>query len=289
MTCDTLPSASRRSPTTPPWDRSPGTVFVVLPAYNEEENLGSLLRRIDETLGSAGIGYEVIVVDDGSADRTGEIAGEYARYMPVTYSRHQVNQGLGATIRDGLAIAAQRAGERDIVVAMDADNSHNPGLIPRMARLILEGNDVVIASRYQPGAYIRGVPFHRQLLSLGARVLFQVTFPVKGVRDYTCGYRAYRSELLRDAFARFGTQFVSQAGFQCMVDILLKLRSMDAICCEVPLILRYDLKGGVSKMKVMKTVFATLRLLVTRRFSRDWCQPAAAPAHGPEAPLSKAA
>jgi dolichol-phosphate mannosyltransferase len=65
--------------------------------------------------------------------------------------------------------------------------------------------------------------------------------PIRGVRDYTCGYRAYRGRVLRQAFQRYGDDFINQEGFQCMVDILLKLRKMDVIFGEVPLILRYDL------------------------------------------------
>ena len=129
------------------WERLPYKILVVLPAYNEEENLGDLLRRIDQTMYEGGQDYEVIVVDDGSKDRTGAIAAEYAAHMPVRYHLHSVNQGLGMTIRDGLEIAVQRARERDVIVAMDADNSHDPGLIHSMVRRIQEGNDIVIASR----------------------------------------------------------------------------------------------------------------------------------------------
>lgn len=275
------PPQDATTPGTAPWSRTPGRVLLVLPAYNEEENLGELLRQVDQTMADGGCEYEVIVVDDGSADRTGEIANEYANWMPLHYVRHTVNQGLGVTIRDGLEIAARRAGERDVIVAMDADNSHNPASIHDMVRRVHEGNDVVIASRYRTGSAIRGVPFHRQLLSIGARLLFQAAFPVPGVRDYTCGYRAYRSDLLKEAFDQFGSEFVSVAGFQCMVDILLKLRAKDAIFTEVPLILRYDLKGGVSKMRVARTVFATLKLLVQRRFSSAWAAPARTPVARP--------
>ncbi len=272
-----------------PWERLPAKILVVLPAYNEEENLGDLLRRIDQTMYEGGQDYEVIIVDDGSKDRTGAIAEGYATYMPIHYHLHAVNRGLGVTIRDGLEIAVKRARERDVIVAMDADNSHDPGLIHSMVRRIQEGNDVVIASRYQRGSYIRGVPFHRQLLSLGARMLFQLAFPVSGVRDYTCGYRAYRPDVLREAYRHFGSKFVSEAGFQCMVDILLKLRVKDAIFCEEPMVLRYDLKGGVSKMKVVKTIFATLRLLMQRRFSQAWSRPTVTEGQEDESSFAKAA
>ncbi|MCU0608238.1 MAG: glycosyltransferase family 2 protein [Chitinispirillaceae bacterium] len=249
----------------PPWRKEPPKVHVVLPAYNEEADLPGLLERIDQAMADEGTRYEVIVVDDGSKDRTAAIAEEHAKYMPVIVHRHPVNQGLGGTIREGLRIAADRCDDRDIVIAMDADNTHTPGLMRSMTRLVEEGNDVVIASRYQRGAYVRGVPWHREMLSLCARLLFQIVFPIHGVRDYTCGYRAYRGRVLKEAFAKYGDLFVSEGGFQCMVDILLKLRKMDVIIREIPLILRYDLKGGASKMNVMNTVWRTLWLMMRRR------------------------
>jgi len=104
--------------------RTAAKILVVLPAYNEEASLRRLLPRIDLAMCQDRLDYAVIVVDDGSTDRTGEVAEEYSRFMPVQYYRHVVNQGLGATIRDGLAIAVERAGEHDVIVAMDADNSH---------------------------------------------------------------------------------------------------------------------------------------------------------------------
>ncbi|HVT90995.1 MAG TPA: glycosyltransferase family 2 protein [Tepidisphaeraceae bacterium] len=250
----------------PPWRKPPFKVVVVLPAYNEEENLGELLERIDQVMTDAGQRYEVLVVDDGSKDRTFEIAEQHGRQMPVKVHKHVVNQGLGGTIRDCLTLGAQMCEDRDIVVSMDADNTHTPALIPSMVQMVLEGNDVVIASRYQPGSYIRGVPWHREMLSIGARWLFQIAFPVHGVRDYTCGFRAYRVPILKQAIAKYGDQFVSEAGFQCMVDILLKMRTMNAIFREAPMVLRYDLKGGVSKMNVARTVWRTLTLLLRRRF-----------------------
>lgn len=257
--------AAERSPQQPPAARS---VFVVLPAFNEAENLGPLLDGIAQTMLEEGLAYRVVLVDDGSRDDTMVVAQSRAESMPLSIVRHEVNQGLGATIRDGLREAAELCGDRDIVVALDADNTHPPGLIGAMVRRIREGNDVVIASRYRPGARVLGVPGFRRFLSWGAGVLFRIAFPIPGVKDYTCGYRAYRGALLKAAFRQHGEGLVSEAGFQCMVDILLKLHRMGAICCEVPLVLRYDLKGGASKMKVGQTVFRTLGLILRRRLGR---------------------
>lgn len=240
-------------------------IWIVLPAYNEEGNLSPLLEKIDESMQDDGFQYEVVIVDDGSQDQTLQVASQYSTQMPLRIERHIKNMGLGATIRDGLKVAAENCGKNDIVVAMDCDNTHTPGLIRSMVRLIREGNDVVIASRFQKGAMVRGVPFHRQVLSVGMSILYRAILPIRGVRDYSCGYRAYRGSVLQTAFKKYGDQFVSQNGFECMVDILLKLRKMDVIFCEVPLILRYDYKVGKSKMKVVQTINRTLSLLFRRR------------------------
>ena len=241
-------------------------VYVVLPVYNEEGRIQSLLDHIDEAMEDADIAYQIVLVDDGSKDGTAAIVKVCAERMPIHVMTHQVNRGLGATIRDGLVRAVGLAGPRDVIVTMDADDTHAPGLILRMVRMISEGHDVVIASRYRPGSRTIGVPAHRLALSHASSWLFRLVFPIPGVKDFTCGYRAYRARVIREALDRYGENFLDQDGFQCMVDILLKMRRMNVIFGEVPFILRYDWKEGGSKMNVTKTVFDTLALLWRRRF-----------------------
>jgi dolichol-phosphate mannosyltransferase len=176
-----------------------------------------------------------------------------------------VNQGLGATLRDGLHTALERSHTRDIVITMDADDTHTPGLIVQMVRMIGEGYDVVIASRYRAESRVYGVPLLRRVMSRAGSLLMRLVFPTRGVRDFTCGYRAYRADALQRAVALYHGDFVNQDGFQCMVDILLKLRPMRLIFGEVPLLLRYDRKGGQSKMQLGRTAKNTLLLLLRRR------------------------
>lgn len=251
------PSKTRRS-----------QIIVVLPTYNEEANIGSLLRNIFETLTEDGIGFSIVVVNDGSSDRTQEIIEEAGQHLPLEVQHHEKNQGLGPTLRDGLRRATEMAEPRDIIITMDADESHTPGLMLRMVRMIREGHDVVIASRYQPGSRIYGLALSRRLVSRLASWLMRLLFPTPGVSDFTCGYRAYRAGALKDAYAYYGDTLVNQDGFQCMVDVLLKLRQMPLIFGEVPMILRYDLKRGHSKMRIAKTAVNTLRLLWLRRLGR---------------------
>lgn len=246
------------------------TIRVALPAYNEAEALEPLLISLSETLAATGLPHEIVVVDDGSTDETAEIASRASFSMAVRLVRHEKNQGLAGALRTGLLDAVNNADPGDIVLTMDSDNTHPAGLIPRMLQLINEGHDVVIASRFQPGARVIGVPFDRVLLSIAARWIFKLLLPIPGVRDYTCGFRAYRVEPLAAAVEHFGDRFVSEQGFSCMVDVLLKLRRLRVnggpiVMGEAPMLLRYDQKGGVSKMRVLRTVRQTLSLVARRR------------------------
>jgi dolichol-phosphate mannosyltransferase len=240
-------------------------VIITLPAYNEEKALPLLLGRVAEAMRENQFEYRVIVVNDGSSDGSAAVVDELKGSMPLERIDHEINRGLGEAVRTGLLRALEDADEHDIIVTMDSDNTHTPGLIAGMVRGIREGNDVVIASRFRSGARIMGVPFYRRVLSRVGSWCFRMAFPTRNVRDFTSGYRAYRAGLLKRAFDEYGRQFVAESGFSCMVDILLKLRKLDAIMIELPLILRYDQKYGISKMMVVRTIGDTLRLLLVRR------------------------
>ena len=245
------------------------TIYIVLPAYNEGKIIGKLIDGIAEVMDEFGFSYKIIVVDDGSTDNTRQIVEAKGQLANLLYLVHEKNQGLGATIRDGLKYASSITENQDIIITMDADDTHPPGSILRMLRMIYEGYDVVIASRYVPGARIIGLSWYRKLLSLGASVIVQVAFPISGVKDYTCGYRAYRADIIKQSFEKYGDKLVSEGGFQCMIDILLKLRTMNVIFGEIPFVLRYDNKVGKSKMPVYRTIVDTIKLLIKRRLFRD--------------------
>lgn len=241
-------------------------IWIVLPAYNEEAALPQLIDSIIEQLREENREFEILVVNDGSQDRTGEVTAAYGGRAPVRVFNNATNKGLAETLRVGLLEAIKLAAKHDIIITMDADNTHPAGLALRMVRLIREGNDVVIASRYRNGSYVRGLPLSRRVLSYAGSWVCRVLFPIRGVRDYTSGYRAYHVAALSQLVSRYGEDFISEKGFSSMVDILLRLRKERLIFTEVPLILRYDLKPGRSKMNVSRTIKETLSLLVRRRF-----------------------
>jgi len=233
--------------------------WVVLPAYNEQEALPRLLAKMVPLYTEGKLHGRIIVVDDGSRDRTAEIAQMWG--PPVELVSHPRNLGLGAAIRTGLNHAVAHAADEDAIVTLDADDTHSPGLILCMVQKLNEGYELVIASRYRPDSRTLGVSPLRQFLSWGAGWLFRLFLPIRGVRDYTCGFRAYRAELLKRAFARWGDQLIDRNDFSSMPLLLLRMRRLHAIAVEVPMVLRYDLKPGVSKMSVGRNVLANLKLI----------------------------
>ncbi len=249
----------------PPCQPEASSVFVVLPVYNEAESLGPLLERF-ESVAVAGVRIaKVIVVDDGSSDESLNVARGFEDRLPLEIVRHSSNQGLGPTIQDGLTRAAEHAGPHGVIVSMDADNTHPPELIPAMLAALSDQRDVVIASRYRPAARVEGLSATRVLASYGARFLFQVMIPVPRVRDYTCGFRAYRARTLQVALEKNGRRLTSERGFACMADILLSLVASGARCGEVPFVLNYDRKGGPSKMNVPRTALGIFKLALRWR------------------------
>lgn len=244
-------------------------IDVILPAYNEERVLRRLLLALDAELGSRGVAYRVLVVDDGSTDATVAEA-ERARTetdgrLPLTVLRHPENRGLGGALRTGIWWCLDNGGEDDIVVTLDADMTHPPSLIPTLVARIDAGADVVIASRYQPGSHVTGVPRSRLMLSELARIVLQLSFPIRGVKDYTCCFRAIRLSSLRLARAVYGEELTTARGFEAVMDLLLRLRQLDLRMTEVPFDLDYSDRVGRSKMRLMQTIRRTLALL-SRRF-----------------------
>jgi dolichol-phosphate mannosyltransferase len=238
-------------------------MYLVLPAYNEEKDLGTLLERVCAAMSAQQIDYRVLLVNDGSQDGTVALAQKMACTMPVEVLDHVVNKGLGQAILTGLRRGSILAGDEDVVVSMDADNTHDPALIGALMAKIKAGNDLVIASRYAPGGQEVGLSWSRHVFSRGASALLRFFFPIRGARDYTCGYRAYRGALLHRAFAAYGDGLVQERGFTCMAEVLIKMGKLGARVAEVPLVLRYDLKSGPSKMNVPRTIWR-YGVLITR-------------------------
>lgn len=246
-------------------------LLILLPAYNEENDLSKLVKSIVTQMSTLSYDYRVIVVDDGSQDHTAQIAEELSQQYPLTLIRHSSNRGYGSALSTAFSYSLASGQDDDILITMDCDNTHPPDYISNIIGKIQDQYEVVVASRYHPQGGQIGVSLRRKLLSLTSNSLLRVLFPIKGVRDYTCGYRGYRLGVLKHAKEYYGDSFIQSKGFTAATEILLKLRQFGIHAGEIPLVLRYDLKDGASKMKVAKTVLAYLGVIwifLRRRMKR---------------------
>lgn len=242
-------------------------VFFILPAYNEEESLPNLLERIRNL--SIHIKNQIIVfvVNDGSSDGTPSILKKGVTGLNLKYYSHEVNLGLGQAVQTGIRRILKEVNYDDVIVIMDADDTHDVELLGTMITKIENGADIVIASRFVDGGDDSSAPFFRRLLSRGASFVFKTMLPLNSIKDFTSGYRVYRADLLKKAINHWGERLIVHTGFSCMVELLLKLRYWKPKIIEVPFVLRYDRKLGASKLKLFKTIVQYVKLAISDRLA----------------------
>jgi len=242
-------------------------IYLGLPAYNEEASIKPLFTRVESLQKKIAQQIFVMVYDDGCVDNTRAEVMAWENRLSIIYLDGQVNKGLGAGMNALMSEFASRGKVDDVLVVMDCDDTHDPEQIPCMLKVLEKkpSTDVVIASRYRMGATISGVPFYRVILSIGAAMLYKMVHPIWRVRDYTCGYRAYRLAVVKRAFAKYGDPLLKERGFACMVELLLKIARVGANLQEIPLALAYDNKMSASKMDVSGNAFRLLKKLITWR------------------------
>ena len=239
-------------------------VIIILPAFNEEASLPRLLPKIRKVMGGYCPDYKVIVCDDGSNDNTKQLLEEYSASMPIEVIQHKVNRGLGETSRDLFERAAELSSEDDIIIRLDCDDTHEPEFIPELADKLKEGYDVIIASRFQPGGGQKGVGSYRAFISRLANLFMKVFFPISGLKEYSCGFRAYSASIIKKAVLFYGNNFIQLKGmgFTCTLEKLVKLKIIGARFGEVPFMLRYDQKASESKMVTSLTTYGYFTMAV---------------------------
>ncbi|MBW4722085.1 polyprenol monophosphomannose synthase [Saccharothrix obliqua] len=214
-------------------DRS---VLVVIPTYNERDNIGKIVKRLHAALPKV----HALVVDDGSPDGTGRLADEMAAADERVRVLHRTEKaGLGAAYVAGFEWALDHG--YDVVVEMDADGSHAPEDLPRLLDALRDA-DLVLGSRYVPGGSTVNWPWHRQLISRGGNVFSQVALGTS-VRDITGGFRAFRTDVLREL--KLGT--VASQGYCFQIDLAWRAIELGYRVVEVPITFT-EREFGQSKM-----------------------------------------
>ena len=243
-------------------------IHFLLPVYNEAHNLPRLLETIAGIALTHGLKYDVVAVDDGSTDDSASTLERLKDRYPLRILRHDRNQGPGAAFRTGFDDILGSAGNDDFIITMDADNTHGAETVGMIVSSLRDGQEIVIASVYAPEGGFIGVPFARRLLSHLCNFLYRIFFPMRGIREYTGFFRGYRADTLRTARRKLGGDLFTAAGFGSMAELLIRLRRVSVSMSEVPMQVRYDRKGGVSKMRIWRTVREHLKIIGRNLFRR---------------------
>ncbi len=243
-------------PATPAMPQRGGT-WVVLPTYDEIDNLRPIAAAILERLPGA----TLLVVDDASPDGTGELADELAAADPRIRVRHRAGkQGLGRAYLDGFRVAL--AGGAEQVVQMDADWSHDPAALPSLlAPLLDDSADMVIGSRYVKGGGVEDWGVARRIISRGGSLFARIVLALP-VRDLTGGFKAWRASTL--AAIPFGG--VHAGGYVFQIEMTWRARSAGARIREVPIVFR-DRRVGSSKMS-RRIIVEALVVVVSLRWEQ---------------------
>lgn len=204
----------------PPIER----VAVLIPTYNERDNLPLIVERVRESVPAA----DVVVLDDNSPDGTGEVADAMAAADPqVTVIHRQGKEGLGAAYLAGFRWALERG--YDAIVEMDADGSHRPEHLSHMLDVAADA-DLVIGSRYVRGGKIVNWPADRKAISMAGNMYIKLVLGMP-VNDATAGYRVYRAETLRT----IGLDEVQSAGYVFQTDLTVRTVRAGLRVVEVPI------------------------------------------------------
>ena len=238
-------------------------IHVVVPAYNEADNVEGMLAGIRERLAPLGQRCRIVVVDDGSSDATAELCRRASTpESPVEVVSHPLNRGPGAAFRSGFLRVLHDAHPLDVVVTMEGDRTSDPRILTRMLhRVWEEGDELVLASCYLYGGGIRGTGLVRVVLSHVANGLMKKTLGLSGLQTLSSFYRVYQVSALRALRARYGDDFISTPGFECMVEILYRAARLGLRISEVPMLLDGSRRAGRSKMRVLRTSLAYFRLM----------------------------
>jgi dolichol-phosphate mannosyltransferase len=211
--------------------------LVVIPTYNESENIERMLRRIHECLPGAGL----LVVDDGSPDGTGDLVKAVAAELPdVHLLSRAAKSGLGSAYRAGFTWGLERG--YDACIEIDADFSHDPAALPSLVAPLEKSFDVVIGSRYVEGGSIPSWAWHRHLLSRGGNIYASKVLGL-GVADSTAGYRAYSAKTLR----QLDLERIRAEGYGFQIEMTYRACQHGAAIIEVPISF-VDREAGESKM-----------------------------------------
>jgi dolichol-phosphate mannosyltransferase len=229
-------------------------IYVLIPTYNEVDNLTLLSENLFSSLNEQDVHY--VFSDDGSTDGTQKKIQELFKNQSFNLLGDGKNYGPGHAFNLGFEWILANSNSEDRIVTMEADNTSDIDLLPKMLKIQSFGYDLVLASVYAQGGGFEKTSFIRKFISFFANMLFRTFFNIK-VLTLSSFYRVYSVSILKSVKQQYGT-LINEKGFICMLEILLKCIKVESKIIEVPMTLKSGNRVGKSKMKIFKTTVAYL-------------------------------
>src|SRR3989344_9170643 len=242
--------------------------YFVLMIHNEEDAIPSVIESIMRCKLLARYERRILAINDGSRDGTGRILAELGRSYPAQTISFETRQGMPLSFRAAFEFLLPHLQDDDIVFTLEADGTNDIACVPPMVEEIQKGADMVIASRYAPGAVSLGFPWYRLWGSNAINMFLRLLWNVPRVTDCSVLYRAYRGSLLRK-YIGDSVPFRARKSFAVISEILLHISHYTAKFAEVPLRYDYNLKKGPSKMKLLQTLWEYTRITPRTRFHKQ--------------------
>ena len=246
-------------------------IKIIFCALNEEESLKKLLINISHEMQVVQRDFEIIACLDGSTDKSFELLTAFSKFHPVKILPLRNERGLGLAFKriflDVIENSSHEATGEDIVISLDADNTHNPAQIPEMlARFEANNLDLLVASRFCNQSVMADFPFYRKLISKSISVLLQILFSVKKIsgkklQDFTSGYRIYKVQKLKELYAKEKNNFITEPEFTYTCELLIKLSRVNSRIDEIAISYDYGQKLGESKLRIMRNFWRLIILL----------------------------
>jgi dolichol-phosphate mannosyltransferase len=241
-------------------------IKIILCCLNEEKTLPSFLQNLINEISKITNNFEILICLDGTTDNSLAVINnlkiKQIKTLPIIKKR-----GLGLAFKRLFLEAVNFCENDDLIISLDADNTHNPAQIHEMLNHFKKNNlDFLVAARFCENSVMTKFPIHRKLISKATSILLQTLFPIKKInskklQDYTSGFRIYKAEKLKELYEKQGENFILEPEFTYTCELLIKLSALQIRIDEIAISYDYEKKIEKSKLRIMRNFYRLIAMI----------------------------
>lgn len=241
---------------------------IIFCALNEAQNLPKLLVNLNHEMQILQHDFKIIACLDSSNDESLQIISDFQKFHPIKILPLKNQRGLGLAYKRLFEEVIKNSNDDDLIISLDADNTHNPEQIPEMLHHFEKHNlDLLIVSRFCNTSVMSDFPIHRQFISKSTSILFQNLFSVKKIygeklQDFTSGYRIYKAKKLKELFEIKKNNFITEPEFAYTCELVINLARLNSRVDEIAISYDYGNKIGKSKLRIFRNFTRLIILLI---------------------------